>query len=100
MEPRSSGSVSHSLQPPTPRLNKEMTLARIVSRPEDVEKQEWPGTEDVKWKEGGKDDTPGRDVSMDQVRGNNERRERSRRRISAPIMVSEKELSGTRPLSR
>lgn len=71
-----------------------------MSRPEDVEKQEWPGTEEVRWKEGGKDDTPGRDVSMDQVRGNSERRERSRRRISAPIMVSEKELSGARPLSR
>ncbi|KAL8919545.1 MAG: hypothetical protein Q9208_006737 [Pyrenodesmia sp. 3 TL-2023] len=99
MEPRSSGSVSHSLQLPTPRLNKEMTLERIVSKTEDVEKQapdEWPGTEEVKWKSE-ETATPGRDCSKDQMRGNDRR---ENRRISAPIRVAEKELGEARPLSR
>ncbi|KAL8752424.1 MAG: hypothetical protein Q9184_005742 [Pyrenodesmia sp. 2 TL-2023] len=99
MEPRSSGSVSHSLQPPTPRMNKEMTLTRIVSKTEDVENQapdEWPGTEEVKWR-AEETETPGKDLSKDQMRGN-DRREDSRR-ISAPIRIAEKELGETRPLS-
>lgn len=100
MEPRSSGLVSHGLQPPNHKAYKQERLARIVSKPEDVERQafeERHGVQDERWKDP-EMKTPVGDFSMGQIQGN-KRRGKSKR-ASEPVTLVEKGSIDQRPLSR